>query len=106
MALNFSNYDYGKHGLQVDLDLGASGAIAIKDKYIITGGKQGPIYIADASNLGGYQPTANNSNIFQVPFFFPLQFLLCTNKASSSPTSLCVVGTVAIEIRLMKIEYL
>ncbi|KAK9907714.1 hypothetical protein WJX75_008634 [Coccomyxa subellipsoidea] len=50
----------------VDLDLGASGAIAIKDKYIITGGKQGPIYIADASNLGGYQPTANNSNVFQV----------------------------------------
>ncbi len=54
--------------LQVDLDLGASGAIAIKDKYIITGGKQGPIYIADAANLGGYQPTANNSNVFQVCF--------------------------------------
>jgi len=52
--------------LQVDLDLGASGAIVLKDKYIITGGKQGPIYIADASNLGGYQPTQNNANVFQV----------------------------------------
>ncbi|EIE18213.1 hypothetical protein COCSUDRAFT_68343 [Coccomyxa subellipsoidea C-169] len=50
----------------VDLDLGSSGAIAIKDKYIITGGKQGPLYIANAANLGGYQPTANNTNVFQV----------------------------------------
>ena len=71
MAWSYNDYNYSKHGLQVDLDLGASGAIAIKDKYIITGGKQGPIYIADASNLGGYQPTANNSNVFQVPFIFP-----------------------------------
>lgn len=53
--------------MQVDLDLGASGAVVLKDKYIITGGKQGPIYIADANNLGGYQPTQNNANVFQVP---------------------------------------
>lgn len=51
---------------QVDLDLGASGAIPIKGKYVITGGKQGPLYIADAMNLGGYQPLANNTNVYQV----------------------------------------
>lgn len=51
---------------QVDLDLGASGAIPIKGKYVITGGKQGPLYIADAMNLGGYKPLANNTNVFQV----------------------------------------
>ena len=52
--------------MQVDLDLGASGAIPIKGKYVITGGKQGPLYIADAMNLGGYKPLANNTNVFQV----------------------------------------
>lgn len=51
---------------QTDLDLGSSGAIVIKDKYIITGGKQGPLYIADTANLGGYQPNANNTNVFEV----------------------------------------
>ena len=51
---------------QVDLDLGASGAIPIKGKYVITGGKQGPLYIADAMDLGGYEPLANNTNVFQV----------------------------------------
>eukprot|EP00884_Botryococcus_braunii_P022459 jgi/Botrbrau1/8898/Bobra.0148s0015.1 len=50
----------------VDLDLGSSGAILIKDKYIMTGGKQGPLYIADASNLGGYDPNSRDANIFQV----------------------------------------
>ncbi len=50
---------------QTDLDLGSSGAVVIKDKYIITGGKQGPLYIADAANLGGYDPNANNANVFQ-----------------------------------------
>ncbi len=33
---------------------------------VITGGKQGPIYLAKALNLGGYQPTANNTNVFEV----------------------------------------
>ena len=51
--------------VQNDLDLGSSGAIVIKDKYIMTGGKQGPLYLADAANLGGYSPTTNNANAFQ-----------------------------------------
>ena len=49
--------------MQNDLDLGASGAIVLKDKnYVITGGKQGPIYLLDATLLGGYEPNANNTN--------------------------------------------
>lgn len=31
----------------------------------MTGGKQGPLYLADAANLGGYSPTTNNANAFQ-----------------------------------------
>lgn len=54
---------------QVDLDLGSSGAIPIKGKYVITGGKQGPLYIVDAMNLGGFKPSANNTNVFQVRIF-------------------------------------
>ena len=50
---------------QNDLDLGSSGAVVIKDKYIMTGGKQGPLYLADAANLGGYSPATNNANVFQ-----------------------------------------
>ena len=50
---------------QNDLDLGSSGAVVIKDKYIMTGGKQGPLYLADAANLGGYSPATNNANAFQ-----------------------------------------
>jgi hypothetical protein len=57
----------GGCGAKVDLDLGASGAILIKDQYVITGGKQGPLYIADTNNMGGFEPTANNTNVFQVP---------------------------------------
>ena len=53
---------------QTDLDLGSSGAVVIKDKYIFTGGKQGPLYIANAANLGGYAPDANNTNVFQARF--------------------------------------
>ena len=53
--------------MQNDLDLGASGAIVLKDKnYVITGGKQGPIYLLDATKLGGYEPNANNANAVEV----------------------------------------
>ena len=53
--------------LQTDLDLGSSGAIMLKDKnYVITGGKQGPIYLLDATKLGGYEPNANNANAVEV----------------------------------------
>ena len=53
--------------LQNDLDLGASGAIIMADKQlVITGGKQGPIYLAKTTNLGGYDPNANNTNAFEV----------------------------------------
>ena len=53
--------------VQNDLDLGASGAIIMADKQlVITGGKQGPIYLAKANNLGGYDPAANNTNAFEV----------------------------------------
>ncbi len=38
--------DGARPAAQNDLDLGASGAIVIKDNHIITGGKQGPLYIA------------------------------------------------------------
>jgi len=57
--------DGARPAAQNDLDLGASGAIVIKDNHIITGGKQGPLYIANAANLGGYDPNANNTNAFQ-----------------------------------------
>ncbi len=33
---------------------------------VITGGKQGPIYLAKALKLGGYDPAANNTNVFEV----------------------------------------
>ena len=33
---------------------------------VITGGKQGPIYLAKALNLGGYDPNGNNTNVFEV----------------------------------------
>lgn len=75
---------------QVDLDLGASGAIPIKGKYVITGGKQGPLYIADAMDLGGYEPLANNTNVFQVrsplaPALLIVQhLLLCGHIRSES----------------------
>ena len=53
--------------IQTDLDLGSSGAIILKDKnYVITGGKQGPIYLLDATKLGGYEPNANNANAVEV----------------------------------------
>lgn len=53
--------------MQNDLDLGASGAIILGDRQlVITGGKQGPIYLAQASKLGGYDPTANNTNAYEV----------------------------------------
>ena len=53
--------------MQNDLDLGASGAIILGDRQlVITGGKQGPIYLAQASQLGGYDPTANNTNAYEV----------------------------------------
>jgi hypothetical protein len=52
--------------LQTDLDLGASGAVIIKDDYVFTGGKQGPLYLLNADNLGGYQPNSNNANAVQV----------------------------------------
>ena len=53
--------------MQTDLDLGSSGAIILKDKnYVITGGKQGPIYLLDATKLGGYEPNANNANAVEV----------------------------------------
>ena len=53
--------------VQNDLDLGASGAIIMADKQlVITGGKQGPIYLAKVNNLGGYDPAANNTNAFEV----------------------------------------
>lgn len=53
--------------MQNDLDLGASGAIILGDRQlVITGGKQGPIYLAQASMLGGYDPTANNTNAYEV----------------------------------------
>jgi hypothetical protein len=53
--------------MQNDLDLGASGAIILQDKsYVITGGKQGPIYLLDANNLGGYDPNGNNTNAVEV----------------------------------------
>ena len=56
-----------RSALQNDLDLGASGAIIMADKQlVITGGKQGPIYLAKALNLGGYDPAANNTNVFEV----------------------------------------
>ncbi|BDA47795.1 hypothetical protein COCOBI_11-0520 [Coccomyxa sp. Obi] len=64
----------------VDLDLGASGAIPIKGKYVITGGKQGPLYIADAMDLGGYEPLANNTNVFQVINPTELEFTNPTAK--------------------------
>jgi hypothetical protein len=57
--------DGARPAAQNDLDLGASGAIVIKDNHIITGGKQGPLYIVNAANLGGYDPNANNTNVFQ-----------------------------------------
>ncbi len=57
--------------MQNDLDLGALGAVILGDKQLaITGGKQGPIYLAQASNLGGYDPTANYTNFLRpVPVF-------------------------------------
>lgn len=53
--------------MQTDLDLGASGAVILADKQlVITGGKQGPIYLAQAAKLGGYEPDANNTNAYEV----------------------------------------
>jgi hypothetical protein len=68
--------------MQNDLDLGASGAIILGDRQlVITGGKQGPIYLAQASKLGGYDPTANNTNAYEVtPSLFislPLPLYWC-----------------------------
>jgi len=53
--------------VQQDLDVGASGAIILEDKkLVITGGKQGPLYLANIDNLGGYDPSANNTNVYEV----------------------------------------
>ena len=52
--------------MQTDQDIGSSGPVLVKGHYVITGGKQGPIYLADINNLGGYDPNSNNSNVWQV----------------------------------------
>ena len=57
----------GNAAMQNDLDLGASGAVILADRQlVITGGKQGPIYLAQTSKLGGYDPAANNTNAYEV----------------------------------------
>lgn len=49
--------DGARPAAQNDLDLGASGAIVIKDNHIITGGKQGPLYIATRPTWAATTPT-------------------------------------------------
>lgn len=88
--------------MQNDLDLGASGATILGDRQlVITGGKQGPIYLAQASKLGGYDPTANNKNAYEVtPSLFisvpllspPMLMRLALQSLDSHPITALLVN--------------
>ncbi|HUC01527.1 MAG TPA: pyrrolo-quinoline quinone [Candidatus Paceibacterota bacterium] len=60
----FATFDAEKDG-QDDLDAGTGGVHLITDKttsstLLVTGDKQGDIYVLDASDLGGYSSSTNN----------------------------------------------